>query len=102
MEKTMKRPCEGPCVLTDSKIVLVRNRGEHFKAVAEITLNDSFVVRGLRIMSGTEGLFVSYPAEARDSQYRTIAGCHRGPAGSRGVPGAELKVSGGTVPPRFK
>lgn len=74
MEKTMKRPCEGPCVLTDSKIVLVRNRGEHFKAVAEITLNDSFVVRGLRIMSGTEGLFVSYPAEARDSQYRTIAG----------------------------
>ena len=24
--------------------------------------------------------------------------CHRGPAGSRGVPGAELKVSGGTAP----
>ena len=70
----MKRPCEGPCVLTDSKITLVRNKGEHFKAVAEITLNDSFSVRGIRIMDGRDGLFVSYPSEARDSQYRTIAG----------------------------
>lgn len=33
----------------------------HMKAIAEIVLNDQFIVRGLRIMDGEYGLFVSYP-----------------------------------------
>lgn len=35
----------------------------HIKGVAEVVLNDQFIVRGLRIMEGTIGLFVSYPVD---------------------------------------
>ena len=33
------------------------------RGLAQIVLNDQFVVRGLRIMDGAEGLFVSYPCD---------------------------------------
>lgn len=33
------------------------------KAIATIVLNDQFVVRGLRVMNGINGLFVSYPID---------------------------------------
>lgn len=33
------------------------------KGMANITLNDAIVIRGLRIMDGTDGLFVAYPAD---------------------------------------
>lgn len=31
------------------------------KAMATVVLNDQFMVRGLRVMNGSNGLFVSYP-----------------------------------------
>ncbi len=31
--------------------------------MAEVTLNDQIVVRGLRVMNGSNGLFVGYPAD---------------------------------------
>ena len=33
----------------------------HFKALAQVVLNDQLVIRGLRVMDGLNGLFVSYP-----------------------------------------
>ena len=33
------------------------------KAMATVVLNDQFMVRGLRVMNGCNGLFVSYPAD---------------------------------------
>lgn len=33
------------------------------KALAQIVLNDQFVIRGLRVMDGLNGLFVSYPLD---------------------------------------
>ena len=33
------------------------------KALAEIVLNDQFIVRGLRIMDGENGLYISYPID---------------------------------------
>ena len=33
----------------------------HVKGLAVIVLNDQFMVRGLRIMSGENGLYVGYP-----------------------------------------
>ena len=33
------------------------------KALAEIVLNDQLVIRGLRVMDGVNGLFVSYPLD---------------------------------------
>ena len=36
---------------------------DHIKGVAQIVLNDQMIIRGLRIMDGTNGLFVSYPID---------------------------------------
>lgn len=33
------------------------------KAVATVVLNDQFMVRGLRVINGSNGLFVSYPVD---------------------------------------
>lgn len=33
------------------------------KGMANITLNDAVVIRGLRIMNGMNGLFVAYPTD---------------------------------------
>lgn len=35
----------------------------HIKGLAQVVLNDQFVIRGLRIMEGLNGLFVSYPID---------------------------------------
>lgn len=35
----------------------------HIKALASIVLNDQMVLRGLRVMDGENGLFVSYPVD---------------------------------------
>lgn len=35
----------------------------HIKALAHIVLNDQLVIRGLRVMDGANGLFVSYPLD---------------------------------------
>lgn len=35
----------------------------HLKAMAQIVLNDQLVIRGLRVMDGINGLFVSYPLD---------------------------------------
>ena len=44
------------------------------KAFANITFDDSFVVRGLKIIDGTEGLFVSMPSRKRaDGTYQDVA-----------------------------
>lgn len=35
----------------------------HIKGLASVVLNDQFMVRGLRVMEGVDGLFVSYPID---------------------------------------
>lgn len=44
------------------------------KAIAEIVLNDQFIVRGLRVMEGEYGLYISYPADpfVTGDEYRSI------------------------------
>jgi len=44
------------------------------KAFASITLNDSFVIRGLKIIEGKTGTFVAMPSRKRkDGEYQDIA-----------------------------
>ncbi len=46
----------------------------HMKALAQVVLNDQLLIRGLRVMEGEYGLFVSYPIDPfykRDS-YRSV------------------------------
>ena len=44
------------------------------KAIANIVLNDQIQVRGLRVMDGENGLFVSYPFDPfyKGEEYRSI------------------------------
>lgn len=46
----------------------------HVKALAEIVLNDQLVIRGLRVMDGVNGLFVSYPLDPffKGDEFRSI------------------------------
>lgn len=46
----------------------------HIKGLAQIVLNDQLVIRGLRIMDGHDGLFVSYPIDPfyKADDFRTI------------------------------
>lgn len=48
----------------------------HIKATATIIINDCFVVRGLRVMEGENGLFVGYPIDPfyKSEDVRTL--CH--------------------------
>lgn len=44
------------------------------KAFANITFEDAFVVRGLKVIDGKKGLFISMPSrKAKDGTYRDIA-----------------------------
>ena len=58
--------------ITEVRISL-RN-DEKLKAFVSITLNDSFVIRGLKIIRGNSGLFVAMPSRKRpDGQHQDLA-----------------------------
>lgn len=46
----------------------------HIKGLAKVVLNDQFLVRGMRIMEGENGLFVGYPVDPffKGEEYRTV------------------------------
>ena len=48
----------------------------HLKALAHVVLNDQLLIRGLRVMEGEYGLFVSYPIDPffKGEDLRSI--CH--------------------------
>lgn len=53
--------------------VSLRN-DDKLKAFVSITLNDSFVIRGLKIIHGNSGLFVAMPSRKRpDGQHQDLA-----------------------------
>ncbi|NOT35221.1 MAG: septation protein SpoVG [Candidatus Eisenbacteria bacterium] len=53
--------------------VSLRN-DDKLKAFVSITLEDSFVIRGLKIISGNSGLFVAMPSRKRpDGQHQDLA-----------------------------
>ncbi len=51
--------------VTDVKLTLRSN--EKLKGFANITIDNAFVVRGLKIISGSKGLFVSMPSKRRSN-----------------------------------
>ncbi len=58
--------------ITEIKVFPVEE--DKLKAYVTIVLDDSFVVRDLKIISGTTGLFVAMPSKKRkDGTYRDIA-----------------------------
>ena len=58
--------------ITEVKIFMVDE--EKLKAYVTITLDECFVVRDLKIISGTAGLFVAMPSKRRkDGTFKDIA-----------------------------
>ena len=51
--------------ITEIKLT-IRNE-EKLKGFANITLDNAFVIRGLKIINGTKGLFVSMPSKRRSN-----------------------------------
>ena len=46
----------------------------HMKGIAQIVLNDQMVIRGLRVMEGSNGMFVGYPNDPfyKGDDFRTL------------------------------
>lgn len=60
--------------VTGVKVFTVAKDDERLKAFATITFDDCFIVRDLKIIDGTEGLFVAMPSKKRkDGQYKDVA-----------------------------
>lgn len=63
---------DGQMTVTEVKVFPVNE--DRLKAYVSITLNGCFVVRDLKIIQGTTGLFVAMPSKKRkDGQFRDIA-----------------------------
>jgi len=59
--------------ITEVRITPREGEGR-LRGFANITFDDSFVVRGIRIVEGDEGLFVSMPSHRKpDGTYQDIA-----------------------------
>ena len=59
-------------VITEVKVFPVNE--DRLKAYVSITIDDCFVVRDLKIIEGTGGLFVAMPSKKRkDGQFKDIA-----------------------------
>lgn len=58
--------------ITEVKVFPVNE--ERLKAYVSVTFDESFVVRDLKVIQGTTGLFVAMPSKKRkDGQFRDIA-----------------------------
>lgn len=58
--------------ITEVKVFPVNE--ERLKAYVSITLDNCFVIRDLKVINGTSGLFVAMPSKKRkDGQFRDIA-----------------------------
>ena len=58
--------------ITEIRVTL-RNE-EKLKAFANVTFDNAFVIRGMKIISGNKGLFISMPSKKRpDGTYQDIA-----------------------------
>lgn len=59
--------------ITDVRIRRVEKEGK-MKAVVSITIDEEFVVHGIKIIEGEKGLFIAMPSrKAADGEYRDIA-----------------------------
>ena len=66
MKQKKQSSTDFDCIaVTDVKVTVFPELpgAAYVKGTAEVVLNDQFIVRGLRILDGTTGLFVSYPGD---------------------------------------
>ena len=57
-----------------TEVRLTLREEERLKAFVSITFDDAFVIRGLKVIDGNNGLFVAMPSRRRkDGEFRDIA-----------------------------
>lgn len=60
--------------ITDVRVRLVTKEDSKLKATASVTLDNAFVIHDIKVIEGTEGLFVAMPSRKIPSgDYRDIA-----------------------------
>lgn len=57
-----------------AKIARPLDNAGNLKAIASITLEDSFAVHGVKVLESQKGLFVAMPSTEFNSEYKDI--CH--------------------------
>ena len=63
---------EGSGLHYDVKIQSIRPEGT-LRATATVNINDAFAIRGIKLMEGSKGLFVSMPSfKAGNGEYKDI------------------------------
>jgi len=58
----------------NAKIVKTFPHGKTLKAVANVTIEDDFVVHGVKVINSDNGLFVAMPSTKIGEQFKDI--CH--------------------------
>lgn len=60
--------------ITDTKIRLVQKEDSKLKAIASIIIDDCFAVHDIKIIAGTDGVFVAMPSrKTPDGEFKDIA-----------------------------
>lgn len=60
--------------ITDVKVRLIKTENTKLKAVASITIDQCFVIHDIKIIEGTDGVFISMPSrKTSDGEYKDIA-----------------------------
>jgi len=65
----------GPCLaVTSSQVFPLKELHGKTRALARVTLNDQIHLTGLRVVDGTNGLFVSYPNDPsyKGDEYKSL------------------------------
>jgi stage V sporulation protein G len=69
-----KKPSSGVVTVEITEVRITLRNEEKLKAFASVTFDNCFVVRGLKIINGSQGYFVSMPSRKRkDGTYQDIA-----------------------------
>ncbi len=60
--------------ISDVRIRIVKKDDGKLKAVASITFDECFVVHDIKVIDGSEGVFVAMPSrKASDGEYKDVA-----------------------------
>ena len=59
--------------ITEIRVRLVKKEGSKLKAVASMTIDECFVIHDIKVIEGTEGLFISMPSrKTPEGEYKDI------------------------------
>jgi len=65
---------QGDTMIEITEVRISLRDDDKLKAFVSITLNDSFVIRGLKVIKGNTGVFVAMPSRKRpDGQHQDLA-----------------------------